>query len=89
MFELLGSYALMLIGVLLILFLLLLINYRNKSNARVQKLLLEASLSELQKQTAILRKIGHDAYLPDTEHEQDDNVLENAESPYPKFSAER
>lgn len=76
----------MLIGVLLIFFLLLLINYRNKSNARVQKILLEASLLELQQQTAILRKMANDADLPDTEHE---NVVQKTESPYPKFSAER
>lgn len=88
MLELLGSYLLLLIGVLLILILLMLINYRNKSNARIQRVLLEASLAELQKQTEILQKLGGNTGLENTDNKLD-NALDKSENLYPKFSAER
>lgn len=88
MLELMGSYLLLLIGILLILILLILINFRNKSNARIQRVLLEASLAELQKQTEILQKLDRKAGLENTESKQE-NPLDKSENLYPKFSAER
>lgn len=88
MTELLGSPIPELIGVVFVLLMLILINHRYKSNAKVHKVLLEASLAELHKQTQILQKMLNGASSDNTENQQA-KALENTDDPYPKFSAER